>query len=221
MRNAFKRSALTKRSVLTILAALICLVYALQLKAEPLRSTSINWLQHATALEKQADWQGLLKLGQRWTHAEPANATAWFVMGRANTQLQRYAEAINAYQRNLQLAPADVDALNNLGNIHRTRKQYREAMTAYRDAVQIDPAYELAWHNLGLAFFSLKGVPGVTQSLRDLSQTDPDLAEAWRVLAIEYTVSRDSRVANKAINVLRNLNAEQRRRMFERLFASL
>ena len=217
---AFERLAF-KRSVVSALISFYCIATPLQAQPDPLQGHDNNWLAQATALEKRGDWPALLNLGNQWAQSEPGNVTAWFVLGRANTKLQRYAEAITAYQRDLQLAPNDVDALNNLGNLYRTRKQYREAMSAYRDAVQIDPDYVLAWHNLGLAFFSLKGVAGVTQSLHNLSISDPDLAEAWRTLAIEYAVSRDSRVANEAIKVLRALDPEQRRRMFERLCADV
>jgi len=54
-----------------------------------------------------------------------------------------------------------------------------------------------------------------------LSACDPELAEAWRKLIIEYSLSRDPRVAQKAIDVLRGLDADKRRHMFNILFGNV
>ena len=180
-----------------------------------------RWLSHASQLERQQNWRALLALGHHWTQSEPDNATAWFVLGRAYSKTQRYPEAIEAYRRNLKIEPDDVHALNNLGNVYRDRGLPREAMLAYRDAVRIKPDYVEAWHNLGLSFFTLKGAAGVTQALQHLHASDPRLAEAWRNLAIEYSLTRDQRVARKAINVLRGLDAEKRQQMFDILFSTV
>lgn len=190
-------------------------------QATPAVAQQADWLAHASRLEKKRDWPGLLVWGGHWARAEPANASAWFVQGRAYSEMRRYPEAIAAYQQNLRIEPNDVYALNNLGNQYQSSKLYREAITAFRDAVQINPGYNVAWHNLGLTFFNLKGVAGVTQALQRLHASDPLLAEAWRNLAVEYSLSRNPGVAQRAIGVLRGLDADKRRRMFEILFASL
>jgi len=180
-----------------------------------------RWLSHASQLERQQNWRALQALGHHWTQSEPGSATAWFVLGRAYSKTQRYPEAIEAYRRNLEIAPNDVHALNNLGNVYRDSRLPREAMLAYRDAVRIKPDYVEAWHNLGLSFFALKGAAGVTQALQQLHASDPKLAEAWRNLAIEYSLTQDQRVARKAINVLRGLDAEKRQQMFAILFSAV
>jgi tetratricopeptide (TPR) repeat protein len=181
----------------------------------------VDWLARARDLERRQNWPDLLTWGRHWTRAEPANATAWFVLARANSELKRYPEAIEAYRQNLSIDPNDVFALNNLGNSYRDNKQFREALTAYRDALQINPDYFPAWQNLGLTFLTLKGVAGVTQALQKLNASDPELAAAWRMLIIEYAVSRDPRVAQKAIDVLHGVSVDKRRRMFDILFAQV
>jgi tetratricopeptide (TPR) repeat protein len=178
-----------------------------------------EWVRQAQALEKRADWPGLLAWGQEWARVDAKNPLAWFVQGRALGELGRFAEAIAAYQRNVQLAPGDVWARNNLGNAWRDSGHPREAMWAYRAAVEIDPDYIQAWHNLGLTFYLSKGQAGVTQALQKLRATDPALAEVWRVLAVEYSITRDVRVAREAVRVLRGLSEAERARMFGILFA--
>jgi tetratricopeptide (TPR) repeat protein len=184
-------------------------------------ATTDPWLARATALERQGNWPDLLDWGRQWTQAEPGNATAWFVLGRAYGKTRRVAEAVAAYRRDLVIDPGDFYALNNLGNLYKDGGEYRAAMAAYRDATSIAPNYFPAWHNLGLAFMALKGLPGVTAALEKLGAVDPGLAYAWRLLIVEYSLTRDPAVAQKAVAVLRRLDEEQRRRMFEILFAGL
>lgn len=179
-----------------------------------------DWLGRAQWLERRGDWPNLLDWGQRWTQSEPGNGLAWFVLGRALAALQRYPEAILAYQRSLRLDPADVHAHNNLGNAYRQRQRHDDALRAYRQAVRIDPAYGPAWHNLGITFFDLRGVAGVARALQRLDASDPALADAWRSLALDYSRSRDERHARDALSLLRGLSDAQRERMFDILLAT-
>lgn len=179
------------------------------------------WLARASALEKHADWPGLLAWGTQWVRVEPENATAWFVLGRAYSKVGRYPEAIAAYRQNLKIDASDVAALINLGNLYRAGNHLPQALTAYREALQRDPDYIQAWHNLGQTLFAMKGMVGVTAALRQLNAHEPELAAAWRELIVEYAVSRDQRVAQKAIKVLRGLDADKRRRMFDILLAGV
>lgn len=60
----------------------------------------------------------------------------------------------------------------------------------------------------------------MTLAIKRLSASDPDLAEASCKLAIEYSLSRDLRVAQKTIGVLPGLDADKRRYKFEILFVN-
>lgn len=178
-----------------------------------------EWVSRAQALERRADWPGLLAWGRAWAQADAQSPLAWFVQGRALAEMGRHAEAIDAYRQNLRLAPRDVWARNNLGNAWRDSGRPREAMQAYRQAVETDPDYLPAWHNLGLTFYLTKGEAGVTQALQRLQAVDPQLADVWRVLAVEYSLTRDPRVGREAVRVLRGLSDARRARLFDILFA--
>lgn len=180
-----------------------------------------DWTREAIARERRGDWQGLLDLGQRWTKAEPKNATAWFVLGRALGQVNRYPEAIAAYLKDLEIQPRDLNGRNNLGNAYRDSQRFVEAMRAYRDAVRINPDYLPAWYNLALTFYQLKGAAGVSQALQQLRSLDPPLAATWYRLAIQYWQSRDQRVAQEAVQVLHGLSSASRERMFGVLLAGV
>jgi tetratricopeptide (TPR) repeat protein len=180
-----------------------------------------DWTREAIAREKRGDWQGLMDLGQQWTKAEPKNATAWFVLGRALGQMNRYPEAISAYLKDLEIQPRDLNGRNNLGNAYRDSRRFVEAMRAYRDAVRINPDYLPAWYNLALTYYQLKGAAGVSQALQRLGTLDPPLAATWYRLAIQYWQSHDQRVAQEAVQVLHGLSSASRERMFGVLLAGV
>ena len=94
-----------------------------------------------------------------------------------------------------------------------------QRMQAYRAAVEINPDYIQGWHNLGLTFYLTRGQAGVAQALQKLQATDPALADVWRKLALDYSITRDERVAREAVRVLRGLSDAERARMFGILFA--
>ncbi|HQS99439.1 MAG: hypothetical protein B7Y26_04225 [Hydrogenophilales bacterium 16-64-46] len=173
-----------------------------------------DWVAQARGLEQRRDWPALLALGQAWARAEANNPLAWFVQGRAWSALGRPAEAIAAYERNLQLAPDDVQARNNFGNVLRDSGRPREAMRAYRAAVEIDPDYIPAWHNLGLTFYLTRGQAGVARAIEQLRAIDPALAGVWHRLAVDYSLTRDPRVAGDAVRLLRGLDEVARARLF-------
>jgi tetratricopeptide (TPR) repeat protein len=58
-------------------------------------------------------------------------------------------EAIEAYQRVLELNPSAAGALVNLGTIYYRRRQFAEAEEFYQQAIAVDPSYPLAQFNLG------------------------------------------------------------------------
>ncbi|MGO9444788.1 MAG: tetratricopeptide repeat protein [Thiobacillaceae bacterium] len=181
----------------------------------------VAWIAQAIALERQEEWQPLMQLGYQWTRAEPGNATAWFVFGRALTAMYRYPDAIEAYQRLLKIDPRDVYARNNLGDAYRETQRPLLAMHTYCDALRIDPDYMPAWQNLGMTFFKLRGMAGVSQALQKLRASDPELAEAWSNLLIGYSQTQDERIAQQAVKVLRALPKSRREQMFNILFSSV
>jgi len=206
--------ALKTSRLIALLLFLLALPLAVWANRTSASGVQTAWLDAAQTLEKRGDWQALLDLGLRWSQSEAGNPLAWFVLGRAYGELKRYPEAIDAYRQNLRVDPQDMYARNNLGNSYHALKHYKEAMAAYHGAVNVNPDYLLAWRNLGHTFYELKGPAGVAQAIQKLQDSDPALADAWRRLAATYALSRNGRVEQEAIQVLRGLSPDQREHMF-------
>lgn len=180
-----------------------------------------EWLARAKELERHGDWRGLLDWGQRWVGAERENPLAWFVLGRAYYKLNRYPEAIGAYQQNLRIEPGDAYAHNNLGNVYRDSNRYRDALRAYREAVRVNPDYVTAWQNMGRTYYLLKGQAGVLDVVQRIRRVNPDLARAWYSLMVEYYRSRNDGTAREALDMLRKLKPEEVDRLFAILLEQL
>ena len=82
--------------------------------------------------------------------ARPDYPAALNRRGALLRQLQRPAEALQSYERALQLAPDDLDLLNDLGLLLRDLKRPTEALAAFERALQLKPDFAEALSNRGL-----------------------------------------------------------------------
>ncbi len=77
-------------------------------------------------------------------------AEAWFQRGLDLEETGApVEEAIEAYQKALELNPEAAGALVNLGTIYYRQRQFADAETYYREALEADPEYPLAQFNIG------------------------------------------------------------------------
>ncbi len=83
------------------------------------------------------------------------SAVEWNHKGIDLRKLGRYQEAINCYDRVLELDPEDPDTWNNKGYALRKLGRYREAINCYDTALELDPEYVNAWSNKGLTLSKL------------------------------------------------------------------
>jgi len=82
--------------------------------------------------------------------ANPNNVNAWIALGNAQMDAQRFAEAIIAYQRALELDPKNVDVRVDMGTCYRGVHQPEKAVEEYRKAMKIDPRHPMAHMNAGV-----------------------------------------------------------------------
>lgn len=69
----------------------------------------------AATLEAEDNWFGVSELAQRWTEAEPQNASAWHMLGKAQQRLKRHELSIHAYAMAVALDASNAEAWYGLG----------------------------------------------------------------------------------------------------------
>lgn len=82
--------------------------------------------------------------------ANPKSADAWIVLGNAQMDAQRYAEAILSYQRALDLDPKNTNVRVDMGTCYRGVGQSERALEEYQKALKIDPRHPNGNMNSGV-----------------------------------------------------------------------
>src|SRR6266699_665483 len=75
----------------------------------------------------------------------------WLNEGNALHSLQRYQEALVAYEQAIRLDPNYARAYNGKGNALSGLQRYQEALTAYEQAIHLNPNYARAYNGKGNA----------------------------------------------------------------------
>ncbi|MGD2086331.1 MAG: tetratricopeptide repeat protein [Candidatus Aminicenantes bacterium] len=82
---------------------------------------------------------------------DPKYARVYNNMGIAFYNLQKYDEAISAYQNAIKIKPKYAAAYNNMGNALYKQEKYDDAIAAYKKAIEIAPEYPVDYLNMGNA----------------------------------------------------------------------
>ncbi|MBV5327413.1 MAG: tetratricopeptide repeat protein [Chlorobium sp.] len=146
-----------------------------------------EWMKQVIALKESKDLEGVVGLCQKWTRAQPENDLAWFNLGLAFYNLNRYDESVYAYRQAIHLNPNSVGALCNLGNVFLLSSQhYSEAVDVYRQAVRIKPEDSTIWNSLGVAYLMQKSYGEAIEAHRQALRIDPDYSSCWANLGNVY-----------------------------------
>lgn len=100
---------------------------------------------------------------------------------QANTffELQRYQDALEAYEKAVNIRPDYPQAWNGQGRILYELKQYKQALTAYDKAIQIQPDYLQAWSGRGLVLAKLQRHQEAIASFNKALQLQNNSPEVW------------------------------------------
>jgi len=145
-----------------------------------------EWLKRTTALRKLKDWQGMLDWCLKWAKSKHEEDSAWYCLGNAYGNLERYNDAIDAYRQAIRIVPEFAFAWRDLGNAYGNLERYNDAIDAYRQAIRIVPEFDSAWYNLGLTYFKLKRYDDAIDACRQAVRIEPENASAWLDLGNAY-----------------------------------
>ena len=92
--------------------------------------------------------------------------------------IRRFDEALQSYDRAIQLKPDYPEAHNNRGIVLQELERFDEALQSYDRAIQLKPDYPEAYNNRGIALQELRRFDEALQSYDRAIQLKPDYPEA-------------------------------------------
>ena len=103
----------------------------------------------------------------------------WNNKGDALYNQGKYDEAIQAYDRAIEIDPEDAETWGNKGDALYNQGKYDEAILALDRVIELDPEYSMAWNNKGYAFVLQGKYEEAIQALDKAIELDPNNANAW------------------------------------------
>ncbi|HYW19949.1 MAG TPA: tetratricopeptide repeat protein [Nodularia sp. (in: cyanobacteria)] len=107
------------------------------------------------------------------------NAIALSQQGSTLFELQRYQDALAAYQEAVSISPDFVPGWSGQAKTLSELKKYQEALAAYDQAIQIQPDYVEAWIGRGFVLKNLQRYPEAIASFDKALQLDHSSPEVW------------------------------------------
>ena len=93
---------------------------------------------------------GEIKILEEKAKANPKNAGAWAELGNAFMDSGRFNEAIDAYQKSLNIDPKNVDVRVDMGTCYKNIAKPDLALEEYHKALKINPNHPYAHRNSGV-----------------------------------------------------------------------
>ena len=109
----------------------------------------------------------------------PAKSQVWNNEGAVLNGLGKYDEAIQAYEKAIEINPQYALAWNGKGVALSVQGKYDEAITAFDRAIEINPQDASAWNNKGNALDSQGKYDEAIQAYDKAIEIDPQMATVW------------------------------------------
>lgn len=98
-------------------------------------------------------WKNAIILWTDATHSTPASREAWFGLGNAFHNENRYTEAVSAYEKALDLDPKYLDALDNLALLYMEKGDFKLARIYLERAVNYYPTHRDGFLSLANSYY--------------------------------------------------------------------
>jgi tetratricopeptide (TPR) repeat protein len=123
---------------------------------------------------------------RRLLNKHPDWVYGWNILGVCCGELEKYNEALGAFQKVLSFLPNDPNVYNNIGPVFQELGKLTEAVESLQKAVALNPNLTTAHLNLGIALRKQGKLKEAEESLRSAQTLSPDYPEIYRNLALIY-----------------------------------
>ncbi len=189
--------------MLTILALFVALSASIPGAAQTSAARAPVDLQQVRALIHQGHLDEAKAMTLEILRQHPS-ADTYNLLGIIESEQQDFSNALDAFQKALQLAPTSSQAHNNIGNVYLSEKKLDLAEKEFRIVLRLDPQNQDANYNLGILLMS-KGSPA--EAIEHFDRIHP------RNLETNFSLIRAYLQTNRTADALRlatQLSAEKK-----------
>ena len=138
-------------------------------------------------IQRNEVWKTTIGIWEDALRTSPTNPRAYINLGVLLERENRYPEALQNYQRAIQMGPHLFAAQWNLGHLYRKMGRYEEAIGPLKKAIQTNPLprdASKAYHDLGLVYKQLQRYPEAIEAEKKASQLQPGVVEPLASLGL-------------------------------------
>lgn len=110
----------------------------------------------------------LSRMGRRY------NSLTWFNLGGSYLASDRTEDALQAFQKAIEIDPKDSNSWYRLGNIYRDLGRNDEAINAYQKNIELEPKSDSPWYSLGKLYTITKEYDKAIFSCQKAIQLSPN-----------------------------------------------
>jgi tetratricopeptide (TPR) repeat protein len=136
---------------------------------------------------------------------EGFNAAHWSEIGRQAIDAKRWNEALNAYNKAIDLNPNDASAYNNRGLAYDNLDKDDQAIADYDKAIELNPAYGEAFNNLAKTYGRRGYYKQAILFYDRVIRLNPKDADAYYNRGNAYGKIGDSTYANQDLKIAAKL----------------
>ncbi|MFZ7128515.1 MAG: tetratricopeptide repeat protein [Desulfobacterales bacterium] len=167
--DVVKRQTLVTSVVIALMVGFFLgVVFGVYQSSSPLPS------QAQSGSPSSADRNQMLEGLMERVKGNPDDTAAWIQLGNLHFDASRFNEAIEAYEKSLELEPGNAMVLTDLGIMYRRIGKPREAVERFDRAIAADPKLENPRYNKGVVLLhDLKDREGAVQAWEGLLEVNP------------------------------------------------
>jgi tetratricopeptide (TPR) repeat protein len=128
--------------------------------------------------------------------------------------LNRYEDAITAYEGALRLQPNNAVANYRVGWSYNDLNRYSDAIPYLREAVRLKPEYSEAFNELGFALLNIQRYNEAVASFKEATRIKPDYGLAYYNLGITYLSMRDKNRALEQYRILQRIDPQRAAKLY-------
>jgi len=137
------------------------------------------------AISNTRDFKKIIKECKRNLKNNPSDPENLKKLGWAEFNLNKYKDAINTYQKYLDIVnPQDYEIWNSLGIVYQCSGDKKKAIDAYKRALGYNQEFDLAWANLANMDYMMKNYDDAIKHFKEALRINPQIILNWYELAM-------------------------------------